>query len=241
MSLVLLQNATAMAKNLTLPFAGSGGTPAYTYSVVAGGVGGTINASTGIYTSPDAFGKDTIQVTDSVMATATATIFVGSALELVCDIIQQGMALTSDQIYLWDQKVNIPTDSRLYVAVGIVSCKPFGNTNRNDGSGSGLDAIQSVNMSSLLDINILSRGPDARNRKEEVILALNSTYAEQQQELNSFRVFPITNNFINLSQIDGAAIPYRFNISVSLQYFVSKTVVIDYFDDFSEASVVTDP
>lgn len=237
MSLTILQNAESIAPGgQVVPFSGSGGTAPYVYSVLAGGAGGTINASTGYYTSPTITGVDTVRVTDSLAATADTTISIRSFLELVCDIIQTEMSLSSDQVYLWDQKFDIPKDSRLYVAVGILSCKPFSNTNQVvDGV-----SIQSTNFSSMVSIDIMSRGASARDRKEEVIMALNSTYAEQQQELNSFRVFPLPVGFVNLSEIDGAAIPYRFNITVAMQYFVTKQTAIDYYDDFSDVVIVSD-
>lgn len=241
MSLVLLQNATAMARNLTLPFSGSGGTAPYVYSVVGGGAGGSINSSTGLYTSPNVTGSDTIRVTDALSATATAPISIFGPIELVCDIIQNGLDLDNGQVYEWDQKINIPIDEKLYIAVGILACKPFGNTIEYDGDVSGFDAVQSTNFQATLSINIFSRGKEARDRKEEVIMALNSDYSEQQQELNSFRLFPISTDFVNISNVDGAAIPYAFNISVNIQYFVTKTNAISYYDIFAPAAVVTNP
>ena len=237
MSLALLQNNTAMAPNgLTTPFQGSGGTAPYTYSVLAGGPGGSISSS-GIYTSPNTTGVDTVEVTDSLSATATAQILIGNPLELFCDIISNQMGLSQGQAYLWDQKILIPTDSRLYVAVGVISCKPFANSNTIDPTTG--NSLQSVNMQAFLSVDRLSRGPDARDRKEQVILALESQYARSQQELNSFYVGKISSGFVNLSTIDGAAIPYRFNISVQIQYFVSSASAQQYFNTFSNASIYT--
>jgi hypothetical protein len=241
MSIALLQNATACAPGLTVPFQAVGGTGPYTYVVVPGGVGGSID-STGIYTAPLArVGTDTIRATDSLAAVVTGTILVGTPLELFCNVLQTAMGLTANQVYLWDQKIDIPKDSRLYIAVGVLSCKPFASNTSYNGSGSGLDATQSVNMSATLSVDAFSRGPEARNRKEEIILALNSFYSEQQQELNSFRIFPLSKEFVNLSEVDGAAIPYRFNLSVNIQYFVKSTQPIQYFSDFQNTQIVTDP
>lgn len=238
MSLSLLPHTSAVMPNLTIPFVGTGGTLPYTYSVQGGGAGGTINASSGVYTSPNNTGVDTILVTDALAATAQSTVLVGNALELFCDVIQTSMGLANGRVYLWDQKINAPTDNDVFVVVGVVSAKPFGNTNSFDPV---LGSIQSVNMQAMLSVDIISRGPAARDRKEEIILALNSTYSEQQQELNSFRIFPISSGFVNLSQEDGAAIPYRFNISCHVQYYVTKTTTIAYFDDFSPVGVTTEP
>lgn len=98
-------------------------------------------------------------------------------------------------------------------------------------------------MLATLDIDIISRGPEARDRKEEIILALNSIYAQSQQEGNSFYIgkLPPSARFVNLSNIDGAAIPYRFRISVNLQYAFVKSKAIDYFDTFSTVQETIQP
>lgn len=235
MSLILTSSVTAMATGRQTSFLASGGVAPYVYSIAPGGAGGTINPSTGLYTAPlSTTGKDNIIVTDATLATATKSILSCTPLELFCDILQTEMGLAQGRVYLWDQKIDQPKDNGLYIAVGVLSCKPFGNNTPIDGSGAGLNAVQSVNMFATLSVDIISRGPEARDRKEEVIMALNSIYSQSQQEANSFYIAKISSGFNNLSNIDGAAIPYRFNISVNMQYFVTKTKAVPYFDDFAQ-------
>lgn len=246
MTLALTQSLSAVAANITSSFLGVGGTPAYTYSVIPGGAGGTINASTGVYTAPivassdPKFAYDTIRVTDSLAATATAQILVGTPLILFCDILRHEMGLAADQVYLWDQKIFELTDSRPFIAVSVPICKPFGNISSFTSEVSGLNQNQAVNMMAQVDIDIISRGPAARDRKEEIILALNSVYAEQQMEANSFYIGRISKHFINLSYVDGAAIPYRYKISCQMQYLFNKVQAAQYFDTFSEVEIVED-
>jgi hypothetical protein len=222
-------NTFALSPGVSSSFLAVGGTAPYIYSVLPGGVGGTI-ASNGVYTTPMAYGEDTIQVTDSLGNQADAIVSVNTALLLVCDIIQTYMGLSQGQVYLWDQKIFIPTDSRLYIAIGISNCKPFGNNNYMDANN---NSNQAVNMLATLDINILSRSTLALNLKEQVILALYSNYAQQQMGLNSFNLGRVSTGFVNLSQLDGPAIPYRFAISVALQYFVPSIQSIEYYNSFT--------
>lgn len=242
-ALGILPTRAAMKTALTLPFAGIGGTGPYTYSVLAEGAGGSIDSS-GIYTSPSSLSfdataaNDTIRVTDSVGAKIDATVMVATPLELICDIIQTGMGLDPGRVYLWDQKIFAPTDDGLFIAVGVIWEKPFANTRRFDPT---LGDIQSINVHATLSIDVISRGPSARARKEEVLMAINSSYSQSQQELNSFSIYPLMTNFINLSKEDGAAIPYRFNISAAAQYFVTKNVSIPYYDTFQDVPVTTEP
>lgn len=235
----LLSNSLALAPNTIIPFSAQGGTGPYTFTVLDGGVGGSVNPVTGLYSAPSGYGFDLLQVEDSLGDFINARILVGSYLQLVCDIIQKSMGLNEGQVYLYNQKIDIPTDSQIYIAVGVISCKPFGNTKTSDGSGLGFRNIQSTNFQSLLSIDILSRSIEALNRKEELLMALNSQYSQTQQELNGFYIARLSSAFANLSEVDGAAIPYRFNISVNVQYQITKTTPVDYFDSFQPVSVVT--
>lgn len=240
----LAQTLTAILPGLTSSFLASGGTSPYVYSVRLNGAGGTIDASTGLYTAPAQMGStpqtlyDTIQVRDSLGAIATASILVGSTLLLFCDILQTYLGLPQGRVYLWDQKIMQPTDSALYIAVSVPSCKPFGNNKSYDSNG---NALQSVNMLATLDIDIISRGPAARDQKEQILLALMSDYSELQQEANSFSIGRLPTGFLNLSGIDGAAIPYRYKISVNMQYSVSSSQAVPYFNTFASPTVATNP
>lgn len=251
-ALVLFQTLSAIGVNLTTSFGASGGTPPYTYSVRPNGAGGTIT-SDGTYTAPPVvnggtYGPpkqiyDVIQVRDAAKNIATAKVLVGNPLLLFCDVIQNQLGLPDGRVYLWDQKITEPTDAGLYVAVSVLSCKPFANTNDPNGSGDGIDSLQSVNMYAQLQLDIISRDTEARDRKEEVILALKSDYARQQMAANSFGIgeLPPGSQFVNLSHQDGAAIPYRFAISVAMQYFYVKNQAVPFFDSFATPQVVTNP
>lgn len=251
MPLILTQNYTAVVPGANfVQFMATGGVSPYTYSVLSGGAGGTIDSSTGAYSAPaqmTAFPAaqlyDTVQVTDSTLTVTTSQILVGTPLFLLCDIIQNGMGLAQGRVYLWDQKVFQPTDSDLYVIVSLLSCKPFGNVNSTL-SSDGSQVNQYVAMYAKVDIDLISRGPAARDQKEFLLIALNTIYSEQQQEANGFYIsrLPIMGGFVNLSNVDGAAIPYRYKISVAMQYQVSRISSVPYYNTFTNPpQVYTQP
>jgi hypothetical protein len=254
MSISVAQSLTAVGPNITSSFLASGGTAPYTYSVQGGGAGGSIDASTGIYTAPatvptnPAQQFDTIIATDSLSATGTAQILVGDPLLLFCDILASELGLDPARVFLWDQKIFQPTDSGLYIAVSVPSCKPFSNNLKPALNGSGnpdwsAGGLQETNFMATLDINAISRDNTALRRKEEILLALNSLYAQSQQEANSFYIgkLPPNARFQNLSMVDGAAIPYRYLISVNMQYAATKSKAVPYFSTFQNVQVNTNP
>lgn len=240
MSLTVTQTLTAVGRGITSSFGVTGGTAPYTWSVLPGGAGGTINSSSGLYTAPAAVPSnpsqlfDTIQVVDSAgtPAKAQAKMFIGDPLLLFCEIIQNQMGLPQGRVYLFDQKIMQPTDVGIYVAVSVQSVKVFGNDNSHVGAADpgGLTSNQSLNCAATLQLDIISRDNSALFQKEAVLLALNSDYSEQQQNANSFFIgkIPPAAQFTNLSAQDGAAIPYRFVISIVMQYFYTKTQAVGY-------------
>lgn len=248
MSLVLQQTYTAIAGGLTASFLASGGTGPYTYSVlpVPLGPGGAVDVD-GIYTALAASSTDpqrayaTIQAEDTLGETGTAQILVGTPLQLFCEIIQREMGLAKGRVYLWDQNIMQPTDSGLYVAVSVLREKPFASCGRFNGTSGNL--AQWLNVMAQLQLDVISRGPEARELKEQVLMTLAGQYAEQQMEKNSFFIgkLPPGGQFVNLSSPDGAAIPYRFKIDINMQYVVRRTTAVSYFDDLAAASVTTNP
>lgn len=155
-------------------------------------------------------------------------------LQCLCEIIQTEMGLADDQVYVYQQKINIPPDDRIYIAVGELSSKPYSNINKTVEIDGVLSEEQSTNFAVQASIDIFSRSTQALFRKEEIILALGSNYAQQIQEAQAIRIARISQAFNNLSQLEASAIPYRFQISVTVQYKVTKTKAIPYYDKFED-------
>jgi hypothetical protein len=229
------QTKSALAPALTASFLASGGIQPYVYSIAPNGAGGSIDQG-GFYTAPAVAPTNPAQLFDTIIATdqtgksVSSQILVGDTLTLFCEILQRELGLANDRIYIYNQKIFQPTDTGLYIAIGVLRAKPFSN---NQSSNNGIES-QVTNFMTTLEINAISRDTSALTRKEEILMALNSQYSESQQEANSFLIgrLPPGAQFINLSAIDGAAIPYRFNISVNVQYAATKTKPAPYFNTF---------
>jgi len=242
--MIINQTKTALAPS-TIAYFLADGTPPISYALMPAGAGGSINPTTGKYLAPVDLpeipenSKDTILATDATGATATAEIRVYNPLLLFCEILARELELPINRIFLWNQKVFQPTDPGLYIAVSVSSCKAYSNGRHQIGD----QVEQFMNVMATLDLNIMSRDNAALFHKEEVLLALGSTYALAQQAANGFLIgkLPPNARFSDLSGIDGAAIPYRFQISINMQYVVSKTKAVDYFDTFRTPEVTINP
>lgn len=235
MSLTLLANTQAIGLGQTARLSVIGGTAPYSFNVLQGG--GSIDSSTGVFTGSLVPGQSIIQAIDSLGASGTLPILSDTPLELFCDIIRSEMGLSTDQVYIYNQKFDIPKDEKLYIAIGLSNLKPFGNTTLFNSDGT---TTQSVNMLATLSVNIMSRSTDALYRKEEVIMALQSIYAQSQQEINSFYIAKLPLTFVSLSEEDGPAILYRFFLGINMQYFTTKVKAVPFYDTFEQPAVTTE-
>ena len=249
MTLSLLSFLTAIRPGLPVSFTGVDGTPPYIYSVSDIGdiAGGTINSTTGIYTAPAQLPEspknqyDTIIVTDSDLNIASKKIMVASPILLLLDIIKKYMSLDDNHIYLWNQKLKEPDDYSIYIVLSNPYSTPFANNIKFDPETN--QNILSTNEFDIIDINAYSRGPVARDKKSKVLKAINCQYSQQQQSINSFRIgqLPFSRKFNDLSGIDGAAIPYRYQISISLTYSTVEFENADYYDTFEQSTLLINP
>ena len=234
--MTLTSNAKAIAPNITTYFLASGGVAPYTYTIMSGG--GSVNPSSGLYSADDSVGVVVVRALDSslIPQSADCSISILSPLELLCDIIQTEMGLADGQVSLWDQKIDLPKTPGLFISVGVIACKAFSNSNKFDG----VNNVQSTNFNATISIDIFSRNTEAQERKEEIVMALNSVYAQKQQEANSFYIAKVPANFVNVSYEESVSMLYRFNISVNMQYAKKKSSVPEYYDTFQGFNILTD-
>ena len=235
MSFVLRSNYSHLAYGTPVPLTAAGGDAPYTYALVSASAGGSVSSG-GVYTSGYRPGSDVVQVTDGVGRKAYLKLYTGTAMHLLADIIKTEMGLAEGRVYIYDQKIMMPTDSGLFVALSMLSCKPFGTKSELDPTTN--EEILSCNFYASVQMDIISKSTEALLRKEEVLMSLASQYSERQQAINSFKIGRLSTNFTNLSAVDGTAIPYRFSITCGLQYLQKKTKAGDYYDTFEDPEIL---
>lgn len=248
MALSIIQNTYAVGPSITAFFLGTGGAEPYLYEVLPDGAGGTVNASTGVYTAPaiapmePARFFDTIRVTDYNGVTATSRVLVGGPLQLIMEILQRVMALPDGRVYLYNQKVLQPTDSDLYIAVRVENSDVFGNINRAAEDGAGMKTDQAVSMIDTVSFDLISRSTAALKRRPEFSRVWASNYSQFQQNLNGFLIGrdPIR-PFMMVPDLDGSAIPYRFRVSYLVQYAEKASAPTAFYDTFDPPEITTNP
>lgn len=156
-----------------------------------------------------------------------------NVLKLICQIIEHELAIPG-QVWIYNNKINIPNDEKLYVIVSFLNEKIIGNNlHYENNANGGLNEITTVNTLASITIDILSRSTLARDRKAEVLMALFSTYSQQVQEANSFQIARNGFNITNVSEAEGPAIPNRYNLTFNVTYATSKTKQVEHYETFT--------
>lgn len=164
-------------------------------------------------------------------------------------VLVSEMGLSEEQVYFYQQRFKIPPDDRTYVAIGLGNDKIFGSKRSSRSTGdpedpedpeTGLVEDISVSVQANLQIELIGKNPNLLFSRFDLVAALNSTLAQQMQQHWGFMIARHSKNFVNLSQLEGSAIPYRFSIQVALQYSTTKSKQIAFYDTFTLDEVLTE-
>lgn len=160
-------------------------------------------------------------------------------IKLICNILQTQLGLTNDQIWIYNQKRDIPNDFGTYIVVDYVGQRIIGNVRKEYENGEGLFEYQSVHNLANYSVEVFSRGNGARDMRDHVLMALNSTYSQQVQEANGFQIARNSFQVTNTSEVEGVAELNRYSISFNVTYMTETTKSIAYYDTFSK-EVITE-
>lgn len=152
---------------------------------------------------------------------------------LLCSLIQSGLALSDQHVWIYNQKQNIPDRAGLFVCVSLTGAKPFGNNARPQTQPNGdFVEIQSVNVQETYTVTLYSRDESAYSRAWEVLAALGGNAAQQLQERYHFQIANLPTAFVDTSALEASARLFRQDITFNAIRLRSKTNVIEYYNKF---------
>jgi hypothetical protein len=157
-------------------------------------------------------------------------------IKIIGDILKNFMSLTDDQIWIYNQDFKIPETRGLFVLLQYNNSKNYSSTNTFIPAAEGVEVGQQSITSLMKEdytINVISKNDEARQRKEEVILALSSNFSQDKQGEFQFQIARITNSFVNVSELEGAGMLNRFALNISLLAHYNKTIDTVYYDNFT--------
>ena len=155
------------------------------------------------------------------------------SIKVLGDIIKTEMQLADDRIILYNQKWILPNKSDILIILGYVSLNIVANNTKYETVNNELVEKQSLCKNDILSIDIISRDDSARLRKEETLLALSSTYAQQQLEVEGMSIGLLPVAFNDISEVEGATRLNRYNVNIQMFSTIYKEKNVDEFNKFS--------
>ena len=149
-----------------------------------------------------------------------------NTLQAVADIIKTGLNLTSEQIWLYTQRRNIPTTKGLFVIVGRVSLRPYGNNAVQEGS----DLTSGQWMQEMVSIDLLSANFEAFDKVPNLLGALASPYSLFKQEQLGLHIAKVPLSIVDTSSLEGASMVFRNTITLQVLSAYKQTNTATFFD-----------
>lgn len=160
-------------------------------------------------------------------------------LKLICGLIQDFMGLDNKHIYIYNQKWIIPNDKKICVVVGCSNVKPIASCKEYKEENGAFKECFFVNNIAEITINIFSYDMEATNRKDEILMALNSDTAKNLQAQYGFSIGTLQLNFNQNDEKDGTKILNRFVLDFNLIYQSKKEVITSYYNDYNDIFLIT--
>ena len=155
-------------------------------------------------------------------------------MKVLVGLIERQLSLPAGRVVLYNQQWEIPDDDGILVEISFMGEKPFGQGTHydTDADVNFLEVNEQVTQEAL-QITLYSKGPDARNRRHEIVFALQSTEAQQLAEQYSFKLGFLPTSFVDVSETEGSARLNKYAYSFNVLRAHIRRRVINYFDKFT--------
>lgn len=166
------------------------------------------------------------------MSTPTPVEF--KIIDLICNLLKEQMDLSSQRVWIYNQKMKIPNDAGLFVEVRFVAAKPYGsNYECKDDEAGNFTEFQTLNQMEIYGITLYSRDESAFSRAHEVLMALTGVAAQQIQEQYHFKIGQLPASFTDTSNLEASANLFRQDLVFHTIRAYEKRRVIQYFNQFN--------
>jgi hypothetical protein len=152
---------------------------------------------------------------------------------ILVNIVRTYMSLQNNQIWQYNQEINIPNTLNPYVVIHYLTSIPISSSSsfEVDEVNIGHETVSSMSKE-IYSIEIGSFDRSAILRKDEIIQALKGAYSQNQQAQYGFRIFPLPITFNNVSNQVGGNMLNRFMIDIALMTTRTSIRVLDYYTNF---------
>ena len=155
-----------------------------------------------------------------------------TTLDLLRKIIANGMSdIDQDRIAIYNQKWKMPTDEGLFIVLFFLGSKVVSNRVTEAPGLNALTEQYDLVTFERIQIEICSKNQEAMQRKEEIIMALLSSFSQNLQSEHAFKLNTLA-PIHELSSLEATAMINRFSMDLTLFAWYSKTADVDYYKEF---------
>lgn len=162
-------------------------------------------------------------------------------LKLLRGLLVTELGLAADRAFVYNSKWNIPPDDGLFALVSFERAKPYSTSLWYEDTPAGLTEVQETAVQETYAIDLFSRSTEARDRRHEVVFALNSTAAQQMCEANAMKLSDIPSSFLDLSQVEASARLNRFQLTFNVLRLQRREKVAPYYNQFTDPTFLVEP
>jgi hypothetical protein len=153
-------------------------------------------------------------------------------LTIICDLVKNYLSLSADQVWIYNQKRNIPNDSRLYIVASLVDSPAYAVGKSYASTLAGLESTTHQHTQETIRLDLLSVGTDAIDRVNEVIGALSSDDADRACQINGMQIAPKPLSVRDTSAAEVTRNLFRMTIEFRVLRAYTQTKPTSYYDSF---------
>lgn len=154
-----------------------------------------------------------------------------SSLDTIKKILINEMGIDKSRIWAYNSNVDLPQDNNLFIVLHYGERTPISNTIRYKSTKDGLNEVQSMNIAENVIVSVMSKSIDARDKAPEVVMAMNSTFARQEQAKNKMHI-SILGDVLDNSFLEATSRINRFDVRLRVFVSFDKIKAVDYYDKF---------
>ena len=154
-----------------------------------------------------------------------------SSLDIIKQILDEEMNMPKNRVWAYNADVDLPKDSKLFIVLHYGQRKPISNTIKYKNTPDGLEEVQSMNVCEDVIVSLLSRNTEARDRAQEVHLAMNSTFARNLQAKEHIHI-SILGDVWDASFLEATSRINRFDCKIRIFKSYEKIKAVDYYDKY---------
>ena len=148
-------------------------------------------------------------------------------IKVIAEILTHELSLTQDRIFIYNDGRPLPKDKGLYVVLSINNTKVFRNTS----------VFKEVTQKEHLNQNfkqtiiasVISKDNSARDKANEVVMALSSIYSQQEQEKYACHIARVA-HITDASFLEHTDILTRMDVSINVLSWKKLVKQVDYYE-----------